>query len=69
MNLCAGLEAGIEGDIFTVREQEELGRGETLTEWRDRLKSAKQNRLREDLERKRERKRQGRALAMIPEKT
>ena len=39
------------------------------TERRERLESADQTRLREDLERKRDRIQQGRALVTIPEET
>ena len=67
MNICAGLKAGIEGAIHAVRKQEELIREETGTERRERLESAEKTRLREDLERKRERRQQGSALATIPE--
>ena len=35
VNLCAGLKAGIEGAIKAVREQGELGRGETETKQRE----------------------------------
>ena len=69
VNLCAGLEAGIEGTIHAVREQEDLGREETRTERRERLESEEQTRLREDPERKRERRQQVRSLATIPEGT
>ena len=67
MNICAGLKAGKEGAIHAVRKQEELIREETGTERRERLESAEKTRLREDLERKRERIQQGSALATIPE--
>ena len=45
MNLYAGLRAGIEGDIHTVWEREELGRGETGTERKERLETEAQTRL------------------------
>ena len=67
MNICAGLKAGKEGAIHAVRKQEELIREETGTERRERLESAEKTRLREDLERKRERIQQGSALATVPE--
>ena len=49
MNLCAGLESGIEGAIHTVREQEELARRETGTEHREHLELAEKTCLREYL--------------------
>ena len=69
MNICAGLKAGIEVDIHTIIEQEKLRRGDTGTERRERLESAEKTRLREDLERKRERRQQGRELATMTEET
>ena len=67
VNLCAGLEGSIEGAMHAVREREEIGRGEAGTEQRERLELADETRIREDLGRKRGRRRQGRALATIPE--
>ena len=45
VNLCASLDAGIEGAINTVRELEELGRGETVEERWERLETEDQARL------------------------
>ena len=39
MSLCVGLEVGIEGAIYVVTEQEELGRWEMVNEQRERIKS------------------------------
>ena len=69
VNLCAGLKAGIEGAIHAVRERDKIRRGEPVTERRERLELEEQTRLIEDLERKRERRQQGRALATITEET
>ena len=49
VNLCAGLESGIEEAIHTVREREELSRGETVIEQRERLELVEKTCLREYL--------------------
>ena len=67
MNLCAGLKEGIEVAIHTVREREELRRGETGEEKRERLKMEDQARMRQELARKRETSKIGRTMVMIPE--
>ena len=62
LNLCADLNPGIEGDIYAVREWEELGRGETRTQRRERQETADQMRVREELVRKRKMRARGRTL-------
>ena len=59
----------IEGDIYGVREWEDLDRGEKGTERRECLELTEQTCLQEDLEQKRERTGQGIALETIPEET
>ena len=53
MNLCSGIKSGIEVAIHAVREQENLGRGDTGEDIRDRLETDNQAQLRVDLARKR----------------
>ena len=50
VNLCAGLEAGIEGSIHAVRDQEEMGRWEMGNERRKKLKLEDKSQLREKRE-------------------
>ena len=53
MNLCSGVEAGIEEAIYAVKEQENLRRRESGEERWEQLEMEDQARLRQELERKR----------------
>ena len=67
MNICVSSEAGIEGAIHTVREQEDPGMGETWEEIWERPETEDQARLRVELECKSYMIESGRSLATILE--
>ena len=53
MNLCSGINSGIEVAVHAVRERENLVRGDMGEDIRDRLETDNQAQLRVDLDRKR----------------